>query len=212
MNNKARLIAISGICGAIAVVCIFLVSVIPYIVLILAVVASVAVVVPLLVDGRNLKYTLLVYAVSIVVSAISGVFVGNVMYVAPVALFCIPFTIVKVYGETFKVTATVQRTEMLEDPFGQGDDKKVVAVEVNGKKRLPTLVKWIIYYVLLEVGIGLTLLVTYLLTPAVFQAMYSNTLVFWLLVVTAQLVVPLYDLLLQGCLIGTRRIIKKIVK
>lgn len=212
MNDKARLIAISGICGAIAVGCILLMSVAPFIVLILAVAASVAVVVPLLIDGRNLKYSLLVYAVTVTVSALTGVFLGNVVYVAPVVLFCIPFTVVKVYGDTFKITAKVERTETLEDPFGQGDDKKIVAVELNGKKRLPTVVKWILYYVLLELGIGLTLLFTYLITPAVFEAMYDNALTFWLLVVAAQAVVPLYNLLLQGCLMGTQRIIKKITK
>lgn len=212
MNDKARLIAISGICGAIAVGCILLTSVAPFIVLILAVAASVAVVVPLLIDGRNLKYSLLVYAVTVTVSALTGVFLGNVVYVAPVVLFCIPFTVVKVYGDTFKITAKVERTETLEDPFGQGDDKKMVAVELNGKKRFPTVVKWILYYVLLELGIGLTLLFTYLITPAVFEAMYDNALTFWLLVVTAQAVVPLYNLLLQGCLMGTQRIIKKITK
>ena len=210
--SKARLIAVSGICGAIAVVSVLLVSVVPYVVLILAVAASIAVVTPLLIDGRNLVYTLLVYGVSVAVSALSGVFIGNITYVAPVVLFCIPFTIVKAYGESFKVTAKVEHTETLEDPFNQGDDRNVVAVELKGKKALPTFVKWILYYVLLEVGIGLTLLFTYLITPSVFQAMYSNTLVFWLLVGVAQLVVPLYDLLLRGCLVGTSRLLDKIIK
>ena len=62
MDNKAKLIATSGICGAIAVVG-MLVSAVPganWIVLLLAVVASIAIVVPLLVSGK-LKYTLLVY-------------------------------------------------------------------------------------------------------------------------------------------------------
>lgn len=213
MNNKARLIAISGICGAVAVCCILLVSVVPYVTLMLAVIASVAVVIPMLIDGRNLTYSLLVYAVSVVVSGFSGVFIGNIVYVAPVVLFCAPFAIVKVYAETFKFTRKVERTETLQDPFGQGPDRNVVTVELSGARRLPTLVKWILYYVLLEVGIVLTLLFTYLLTPSVFDALYhSNTLVFWLLVATCQLVVPLYDLLLRGCLIGASRVINKIVK
>lgn len=213
MNNKARLIAISGICGAIAVGCILLVSVIPYVALILGVVASIAVVTPMLIDGRNLTYSLLVYAVSIVVSGFSGVFLGNILYVAPVALFCVPFALVKVYAETFKFTRKVEREETLQDPFGQGEDRKVVTVELSGKRRLPRFVKWILYYVLLEVGIALTLLFTKLLTPSVFDAMYDgNALVFWLLVATAQLIVPLYDILLRGCLVGTSKIIKKIIK
>ena len=210
--NKAKLIAISGVCAAVAVVCLLLASVFPYGVLIYAVIASVAVVMPLLLDGRNLTYSLLVYAVSIVVGALSGTLVGNIIYVAPIVLFCLPFAIVKVYGETFKVTAKVEHTETLEDPFGQGDDRKVMSVQFNGQKRLPTIVKWIIYYILLELGIGLTLLVTYYLTPAVFERVYSTDWIFWLLIATAQLIVPLYDLLLRGCLIGAVKSLKKIIK
>ena len=212
MNNKARLIAISGICGAVASVCLLLTSVFPYVVLILAVVASVAVVIPLLVDGRNLVYSLLVYLVAVVVGALSGTFIGNIVYVAPVVTFCMPLAIVKVYGETVKVTAQVEHAETLEDPFGEGDDKKVVAVQVDGKQRLPTVVKWILYYALLEVGIGLTLVATYLLTPAVFDALYQTTWLFWLMIGVAQLVVPLYDLLLHGCLIGATKALRKVIK
>ena len=212
MNNKARLIAISGICSAASVGAILLVSVAPFIVLILGVVASVAVVIPMLIDGRNLVYSLLIYAVSIAVSVVSGMFLSNGSYVVPVVLFCMPFTIIKVYGESYKVTTKVQHTETLEDPFGQGDDKEVVAVEVNGKRRIPTVVKWVLYYVVLEISLGLTLLVSYLLTPALFLATYSKTLLFWLLVGSAQLIVPLYDILMRGCLLGVSKLLKKIVK
>ena len=212
MNNKARLIAISGICSAVAVVAILLVSVVPYVVLIMGVLASIAVAVPLLLDGRNLGYSLLVYAASMAVSAVGGVFIGNITYVAPVALFCIPFTIVKVYGESYKVTSTVERTETLEDPFDQGEDTVVVDVEVRSKRRIPTVVKWIVYFLLLEVAIGLTVLFTYLLTPAVFERMYANTLAFWLIIGAAQVFVPLYDALLKGCLVGTSALLNKIVK
>ena len=210
--NKAKLIATSGVCAAVAVVCLLLAGIFPYGVLVYAVIASIAIVMPMLIDGRNLTYSLLVYAVSIVVGALSGTLIGNIMYVAPIVLFCLPFAIVKVYGETFKVTASVEHTETLEDPFGQGDDKQVVAVQINGEKRLPTIVKWIIYYILLELGIGLTLLVTYYLTPAVFARVYSVEWMFWLLIATAQLVVPLYDLLLKGCLMGAVKAMRKVMK
>ena len=210
--NKARLIATSGICGAIATVSLLVTSVFPYAVLIFAVMASVAVAVPMLIDGRNLMYSMLVYAVSIVVGALSGTLIGNIIYVAPIVLFCLPFAIVKVYGETMKVTAEVQHTETLEDPFGMDDDKKVVAVQINGEKRLPTVVKWILYYVLLELGIGLTLLVTYYLTPSVFEKVYSTEWIFWLMIATAQLIVPLYDLLLRGCLVGTVKAMRRVLR
>ena len=210
--SKAKLIATSGICGAVAVICLLLASVFPYGVLIYAVIASIAVTMPMLIDGRNLTYSLLVYAVSIVVGALSGTLIGNITYVAPIVIFCLPFAVVKVYGETMKVTAKVEHTETLEDPFGQGDDRKVVEVQLNGQKRLPTFVKWILYYILLELGIGLTLLATYYLTPDVFQRMYATKWLFWSLIATAQLVVPLYDMLLRGCLIATVKTMKRVIK
>ena len=210
--SKARLIATSGVCSAVAVICLLLAGVFPYGVLIYAVVASVAVAIPMLIDGRNLKYSLLIYAVSLVVGALSGTFFENVIYVTPIVIFCLPFAVVKVYGETLKVTAKVEHDEVLEDPFGQGDDTKVVAVQFSGQKRLPTVVKWIVYYILLELGIGLTLLVTYYLTPAVFERVYSTPWLFWLLIATAQLIVPLYDLLLHGCLLGAVKVMKKVIK
>ena len=210
--NKARLIATSGICGAIATVSLLVTSVFPYAVLIFAVMASVAVAVPMLIDGRNLVYSLLVYAVCVVVGALSGVFLGNIVYVAPVITFCIPLAIVKVYGETVKVTAKLDGAETLDDPFDEGADSKILAVQVDGKPRLPKVVKWILYYALLEVGIGLTLLVTYYVTPSVFEALYSTGWLFWFGIGVAQLVVPLYDLLLRGCLIGTTKLIRKVIK
>ena len=209
--NKTRLIATSGICGAIAAVSLLVASVFPYAVLIFAVLASVAVVVPLLIDGRNLVYSLLVYAVTVVAGALSGVFFQNIVYVAPVITFCIPLAIVKVYGETVKVTAKLDSTETLDDPFEEGE-KKIVVAHLDGKERLPRIVKWILYYVLLEVGIGLTLLATYLLTPSMFNALYSTTWLFWLMIGAAQLAVPLYDLLLHGCLIGATKLIRKVIK
>lgn len=210
--NKAKLIATSGVCSAVAVICLLLAGIFPYGVLIYAVIASIAVTMPLLIDGRNLKYSLLVYAVSIVVGALSGTLIGNITYVAPIVTFCLPFAIVKVYGETVKVTAHVDHTETLEDPFGQGDDRQVVAVQLNGEKRLPTIVKWILYYVLLELGIGLTVLVTYYLTPEIFERLYSTEWLFWLVIAAAQLIVPLYDLLLHGCLLATVKTMKRVIK
>ncbi|MCH5157192.1 MAG: hypothetical protein J1G02_04880 [Clostridiales bacterium] len=210
--NKAKLIAVSGICSAVTVVCLLLASVFPYGVLIYAVIASVAVAMPMLIDGRNLTYSLLVYAASIVVGALSGTLIGNILYVAPIVLFCLPFAIVKVYGETLKLTAKVDRTETLYDPFEQGDDTQVVSVQLNGRKRLPTFVKWTIYYILLELGIFLTLIATNYLTPAVLDRLKSSNWLFWVIIAVAQLVVPLYDILLRGCLIGAVKVMKRVIK
>lgn len=210
--NKAKIIAISGMCGAVAASCLLLVGLIPamrWAMLFLGVVASVAVTIPLLIDPRNIVYSLLVY----VAASVLGMFLGiaNVTFVAPIVVFCMPFAIVKVCGETVKVTAQLQDEQVLEDPFGQGDDKKVVALQVKGKPRLPKAVKWILYFVLLEAGIGLTMLFSYLFTPDMFRAVVSAKW-FWWAVGAIQLIVYPYDALMNGCLIGTTKILKKAIK
>ncbi len=212
MKSSARIIAICGVCSAISCVFLLLTSLLPYLALIFGVIASVATVVPLLVDGKNLGYSLLVFAATVVVGSVSGIFLGNIVAVAPLITFCIPFAIVKVWGESVKVTATVEREETLDDPFGGESDAKVVHLDVKGKPHLNVIVKWVLYYVLLELGIVLTLLFTRWLTPPVFNQLYSNKWVFWLLIGVAQLAVPFYDLLLRGCLIAAVKVVRKSLK
>ncbi len=212
MKGSARNIALSGVCGAISCVALLLTSLVPYAALIFGVMASVATVVPLLVDGKNVGYSLLTYFATLAVASVSGIFIGNIFAVAPVALFCIPFAIVKVCGESVAVTARVEHTETLESPFDGQEAAKVIRVELKGKPRFNKAVKWLLYYVLLEVGLVLTFVVTWAVTPAVFERFYSMTWVFWLTVVAAQVAVPLYDLLLRGCLIAAAKTVRKIVK
>lgn len=206
--NKARFIAISGVCGAIAVVCLILAGLpaLKWVALILAVMASIAVAVPILIDPKGLLYSLLTF----VVSGAVGVFMGmaNIVYVAPIIVFCMPFSIVKVYGETVKISAQLNEPTVLEDPFG-GEDKTVVQVNVDKKQRLPVFVRWIIYYVLLEAALALTLGAAYLFTHPVFDALTENKLFIWIILV-AQLVVPPYNLLMRGCLIAATKVVRKI--
>ena len=209
--NKAKFVAVSGVSAAIAVVCLLLTSVFPYAVLIFAVIASIAVVTPLLVGG-GLTYSLLVYGASLVVGTLSGVLIDNVLYVAPVVMFCLPFAVVKVYGDSIKVTAKVEHTETLQDPFDMGEDTKVMQVQFKGTRRLNRVLKWVIYYILLEVAIVVTLFATKYLMQPIFDRLYSSQLVFWLCIGLAQLIVPAYDLLLRGCLIGAVKILKNVIK
>ena len=209
--GKTKLIALSGVCGAVAVVCMLLASFAIWATLILSVLASVAVVIPLLVEPRGLKYSLLVYGVASVLGAFSAFALGNIVYVAPMVGFCMPFAIVKVYSETLKVSAKFEEPQTLEDPFGNGEDTHVVEVKLNGTKRLPTVVKWVLYYALLEVGVGLTMLIAYLLAKPLFEQIVSNKYFYLLLAVTQLVVIP-YDLLMRGCLIATTKILHKIVK
>ena len=70
--SKAKRIAISAMCCAVASVCMLLSGLpgLKWIVLVLGVVSSVAVVIPLMLDAKNLLYTLITY----IVTSILGVF------------------------------------------------------------------------------------------------------------------------------------------
>lgn len=209
--NKAKTIAISAMCSALAFGCMMLATLpgVRYVSLILGVIASIAVVIPIMLDARNLVYSLLTY----LVASAFGLWLGlaNVAYVAPIVAFNIPFAIVKVWGESFKVTAKKYGETVLEDPFDEANDKRVMEVRVEGKRRLPAWVKWLLYYVLLEAAIGLTVLAAYLFTRPTFDAVVSNKL-FWVLVAAMQLIVYPYDVLMRGCLIGTQKVLHKAVK
>lgn len=211
MNDKAKIIAISGVCGAVGVICLVLagIPVFKWIMLILAAIASVAVAIPILIDCRNVWYSVIVYLVSGALGTFFGL--ANIVYVAPIVAFCMPMAIVKAYGESLKVTASVTESQVLEDPFGQGDDRKVVAVKLDGKRCLPTWLKWLLYFVLLEVGIALTLLAGFLFTRPVFDTLIANKW-FYVLIGAMQLIVMPFDLLLRGCFIGTVKIIRKALK
>ena len=209
--GKTKLIAISGVCSAVAVVCMLACSLAFWAALILAVISSIAVVIPLLIDPKGLVYSLLVYAVSSVLGGFAAVGLGNIVYVAPIVAFAMPFAIVKVYGETVKVSAQVEQTETLEDPFEEGENLHVMQMQFEGKKRLNPVVKWVLYYVLLEICIGLTLLAAYLFTQPLFNQIVANKY-FYLLLAALQLIVIPYDLLMRGCLLGATKIIHKVIK
>ncbi len=209
--NKAKLIAISAMCSCVVFGCLMLATLpgVRYLFLMLGVIASIATVIPIMLDVKNVVYSLLVYLVG---SAL-GVWLGlaNIMYVAPIVTFCIPFAIVKVYGESFKATAQVTQEEVLKDPFDMGCDQKAVHVQVDGKPRLNRVVRWVLYYVILEVALGLTVLATYLFTRSTFDTLVKSHVLWWVLGIM-QLVVYPYNLLMRGCLIATTKVLKKAVK
>ncbi|MDE7454860.1 MAG: hypothetical protein K2M64_03420 [Clostridia bacterium] len=205
--NKAKLIAVSAICAAVCVGCLALAAFVKWVALIAAAIATVACAMPTLIDARNWWYSVLI----LIASGALGVFLGtfaNVLYVAPIVAFCMPFGIVKAYGESVKVTASFDKPTVLEDPFDSNDDKRVVAVEVKSKSCLNKVVKWVLYYVLLEVALGLTVLCAYLFMPDVLQTLITSNTLYWL-IGAAQLVVIPYDLLIRGCYIGAIKILRK---
>ena len=206
MQNKAKIVAISGLCGGVSVICLLLLGLpgVRWVALILAVVASVAVAIPTIASGRPI-FSIIVY----MVSAIFGVWanLANIVFVAPVVAFCMPMAIVKVAGETLKISTKVQQTS-IDSPFDNGDDKQVMAVEIEAIPRMKSIVKWILYYVVLEAGIALTLLATYLLTPVTFELIWAHKLLVWLLVALQLLPIP-YDMLLRGAFALTAKTLKR---
>ena len=206
MQNKAKIVAISGLCGGVSVVCLLLLGLpgVRWIALILAVVASVAVAIPTMVSGRPI-FSVIVY----LVSAVFGVWanLANIIFVAPVVAFCMPMAMVKVASETLKLSTKVQQ-KTIDSPFDNGDDKQVVAVEIEATPRMKPVVKWILYYVVLEVGIALTLFATYLFTPVMFEQIWGHKLLVWLLV-ALQLLPISYDMLLKSAFVLTSKTLKR---
>ena len=206
---KAKIVAISGVCGGIAVMSLLALS-IPgarWVMLVLALLASVAVAIPTMASGRPI-FSVIVY----IVSAVFGVWanLANIIFVAPVVAFCMPMALVKVSAETLKLSTKVQQ-KTIDSPFDNGDDKQVVAVEIQATPRMKGVVKWILYYIVLEFGIALTLLATYLLTPVMFEQIWGHKLLVWLLVALQLLPIP-YDMLLKSTFAFVSKILKRHIK
>ena len=194
-QSKAKLIAICGFCGAVSALCLVVLG-LPgtnWVALVLAVVASVAIAIPTMVSGK-LIYSLLTYFASAIIGVLAGT--ANIVYIAPVVAFCMPMALIKVHAETLKISTKLQE-KTLDDPFGNGDDKQVVALEVQAHPRMKSFVKWILYYVVLQVGIVLTLLATNLFMHPTFELIVQNKLLPWVIVALQLLPIP-FNLLLSG--------------
>lgn len=208
-QNKAKNVAICGLCGAASALCLIALG-IPgtnWFALMLAVLASVAISIPMMTSGK-MVYSLLTYLASSIIGVLAGV--ANIVYVAPVVSFCMPMALVKIYAETLKVSAKLQE-KTLDDPFGNGDDKQVVSLELDAQPRMKKFVKWLLYYVVLEVGICVTLLATSLLMPTTFNALVQNKH-FVLVLVVVQLIPILYDLLLRGAFALTAKTLRRYIQ
>lgn len=232
MNNKAKTIAVCGISAAVAAACLACCALpgVRWVVLILAVVASLAVTMPLVINPKNIVYALLTYLAAAVVGVLSGL--ANVLYTVPIIAIFMPTAIVKVYGESTRIVQNGVMAEPLPtDPFETEPPTKPSAGDVNyteqnnktqdanratttvraSKPRLPRAVRWAIYYLLLEIGIAVTLLVAYLVTPTAFDNLVHAQF-FVVLLVAAQAVPPLYVQLLSACQRQLVKIVRKVIK
>lgn len=208
--NKTKLLAISGLCAAVVAGCLLLVALVPfmrYLMLFFGVIAAIATVIPLMFDSKNLVYSLMIYFAGSILGVFAGV--SNLMWIVPIVAFCIPFAIVMVYGERVKIKATVSKENVFDDPFD--DEVKVVKLQVKPKTNLSKTIRWILYYVLLEMALGLTALCAFLFTRSTFELLVANAW-FWVILCVVQLVVLPYDRLLRGCLNVTAKIISHVIK
>lgn len=203
--NKAKLIAISGLCCAVCTGCMLLCALpaMRIFMLVLGVVAALAAAIPLVLDSQNVAFSLLIW----LASSILGVFFGlaNITYVAPIALFCIPFAIVKTYGEKPKKAQAEVKT-VLDDPFD--DQKKVLQVQVRRQTKISPVVRWVLYYIFLEIALGATVLLTYLFAKPLFETM-TSTVWFYVALALAQGIVLPYNLLMNGCLAIAKKMVAK---
>lgn len=212
--SKAKIIAVCGFCAAIASVCLALVSfsALRWFVLIFALTASIAVAVPMLLDGNNLKWSLLTYFASLAVGVVVGALnLSSSVMIVPLATFCMPFAIVKVRAESQKVTIGLGEKVILDDPFGNGDDKVAVKIDVTEQKAMPAWAKWLVYYALLEVSLALTALFAYLFSRSAFTALLNSGKI-WILLGLAQIAVPPFDVLMRGGLFVVAKAVRKVSK
>lgn len=212
MNNKAKSIALCAFSAALAVGCMAAMAIpgVKWAALILAVGASVSLTVPMLFDTKNLKYVLLAYVAASAVGILAAM--ANICYVLPVVTFCMPFAIVKVYGENTYVCKNLDTpptpTDEKIDPFAYDKNRPTTPQseqQTEYKQRISRKVRFVVYYILLEVGLAATLLAVYLVMPSFFQTLMQQPILLAALIVAAQTVPPLFDLLLGGCI----RTIKK---
>ena len=164
--NKTKLIALCGVCGAIAVVCLVCLSYVKWVALALAVICSVVVCCPQMIDGKYVWYSVATYLVAVTV----GVLLGNVVYVAPVALYAMPCCVWKLFCKHR---------------------------QPHNAKLWKTL-KWLGSLLLVAVAAFVTALLTRWLVPSVWQSFVQNKAVIWAMVGVVLLGIVAYDKLLDG--------------
>ena len=118
--------------------------------------------------------------------------------------------LVKVWAETPKISAKINQ-QTFDDPFGNGDDKQVVAVEIHTTPRAKKFVKWLLYYILLEIGIGLTLLATYVFAQPTFTFVVEHKL-FVPLLIACQMLPFAYNWLLAGAFTLVAKTLQRHIK
>lgn len=186
MKKNTRILALTGICGALAMVCALGVAYLNWVALALSVICATAVAIPTMVDSRYVWYSVLCYVAVTILIVWLGF--GQPIRVMPLVVYALPVGIVKAFGESYRPVKRDSAEEFFDKP----------------KQRIPKLVRWILYYVLCEVALAVTALMLYLFVPATLQTLIDKQW-HWYILVVAQLAVPLYNIVLNGCFVLARR-------
>jgi hypothetical protein len=179
--KRSRLVTLSAVSAAVAVVCFVAAVYLRYVAVVVGVIAAVAVSIPLLISRRNWLFSLLTYAVSVTLGMVLGT--ANIAYVAIIATYAMPLCLFKCFAE------------------GKNGDEEI--------KPIKPLVKWLVYYVICEVALGVTALVTWALMGELFTQLTAETYVVVLIVAAFNVAVPLLDVLFNGAIVLTRKAIAK---
>ena len=175
--NKTKLIALCGICGAVAVICLVALSYVKWVALALAVIASVVVCCPQMIDGKYVAYSIASYLVATVIA----LFVGNVVYVAPVAIFAMPCAI-------WKLVCKHNRCK---------------------NARLWAFFKWLLNVVLMAIATLVTALLMREMMPSLWQSFVQNKTMVLLVIGALLLSIVAYDKLLDGAIYVVENALKK---
>jgi len=143
--KNSRLVALSGVCSALATLCLVGATYFSWGEVVFAVAAAVAVSTPLLVDGKNGLYSFLTYLASSVIGMFLGV--SNALYSAPIVAFAMPAAMWKAFCESKRE---------------------------DGSRRVKAIWQWVVYFALCECAVALTALAVWAFTPDVFETIRSG--------------------------------------
>ena len=166
--NKTKLIALCGICGAVAVVCLIFLSYVKWVAFALAVVASVVICCPQMLDGKYVWYSVATFVTTVTLGAL----LGNLVYVAPVALYAMPCCIWKLWCKHKQQLSS----------------------------KLWSVLKWVGSYLLVAVAVVVTALLMVALMPATWQTFTQNKLLVGVAIFVVVVGVVAYDKLLNGAI------------
>lgn len=207
---KSKLLTLCGICSAFALLCQLGASYLVYVGFAFSLISSIMVCVPALVNPRYFYWSLLTYAASTVLGIVLGASVNPVSVLLS-AVFMSPFALLKLFCESEKKVEVVETKNVTVDSeterlFGF-DEKQSVRKTPNKVTRVSGWLRWVVYYVYLEVALVVFGLLLKLFAPNLFE---NERITVFIIIVAAlaNLALPLYSKMLNGLFTLVRKYAK----